>query len=93
LLKDDELLAAIALDYRSAGLPPRRQAMLAYVEKLTRTPAAVTRQDVDALRAVGFNDTDVLHIVEVASYYAYANRIADGLGVVLEGGDRDEQQP
>lgn len=93
MLKDDELLTAIALDYRSAGLGPRRLAMLGYVEKLTRTPTAVTRQDVDALRGVGFNDTDVLHIVEVASYYAYANRIADGLGVVLEGGDRDEQQP
>jgi len=58
--------------------------MLAYVDKLTRTPSEVEQADVDALRAVGFSDRNVLDIVEVAAYYAYANRIADGLGVDLE---------
>ena len=59
--------------------------MLAYVDKLTRSPGAVERADADALRAAGFSDRDILHIVEVAAYYAYVNRIADGLGVELEG--------
>jgi uncharacterized protein YciW len=36
------------------------------------------------LRAVGFSDTDILHIAEVVAYFAYANRIADGLGIPLE---------
>jgi uncharacterized protein YciW len=58
--------------------------MLAYVETLTLAPAAVRRQDVDGLRAAGFSDADVLAIAEVAAYYAYVNRIADGLGVQLE---------
>lgn len=58
--------------------------MLDYVEKLTRTPAAVRREDVEALRQVGFSDADVLHIAEVTAYYAFVNRIADGLGVELE---------
>ncbi len=39
---------------------------------------------VEGLRSVGFADADVLAIVEVAAYYAYANRIADGLGIQLE---------
>lgn len=30
------------------------------------------------------DDRDVLDIVEVAAYYAYVNRIADGLGVGIE---------
>ena len=38
-----------------------------------------------ALRAVGYTDLDVLHAAELVAYYAYANRIADGLGVELEG--------
>ena len=59
--------------------------MLTYVEKLTRTPSAIERADIEALRAVGFVDADILAIVEVAGYYAYANRIVDGLGVQLEG--------
>lgn len=71
-------------DYSTADLDDRRQAMLRYAEKLTMTPAAMRRQDVDALRAVGFGDADVLAIAEVTSYYAYVNRIADGLGVELE---------
>jgi len=58
--------------------------MLAYAEKLTLRPASVTREDVDALREAGFSDEDVLHVCEVTAYYAYANRIADGLGVELE---------
>jgi uncharacterized peroxidase-related enzyme len=58
--------------------------MLDYAEKLTRTPAAVRREDVEALRQVGFSDADVLHIAEVTAYYAFVNRIADGLGVELE---------
>jgi len=60
--------------------------MLRYVEKLTRTPGAVREEDVEALRTAGFSDEDILAIAEVASYYAYVNRIADGLGVSLEAG-------
>jgi alkylhydroperoxidase family enzyme len=40
--------------------------------------------DVAKLRDEGFTDTDILHIAEVTAYYAYANRIADGLGIPLE---------
>jgi uncharacterized protein YciW len=39
---------------------------------------------VAALRSAGFGDADVLAIAEVVGYYAYVNRIADGLGVELE---------
>tara|TARA_B100000678_G_C17914229_1_gene384610 strand:+ start:180 stop:371 length:192 start_codon:yes stop_codon:yes gene_type:complete len=59
--------------------------MLLYAVKLTRAPADMTMNDVDALRQAGFTDRDVLDIVEVTAYYAYANRIADGLGVPDEG--------
>lgn len=58
--------------------------MLAFVEKLTLEPATMTRDDTDDLRRVGFSDRDILDICEVASYYAYVNRMADGLGVALE---------
>ena len=59
--------------------------MLAYAVKLTRTPGEMTASDVEDLRAAGFSDRDVLDIAEVTAYYAYANRIADGLGVEPEG--------
>ena len=84
LLRNDELLRAIETDWRSAGLDPRTEAMLDYAERLTLDPAAVTRDAVQALRNVGFADADILAVAEVTGYYAYANRIADGLGVELE---------
>jgi uncharacterized peroxidase-related enzyme len=58
--------------------------MLRYAEKLTRSPSEMNRQDVGALKALGFSDADILAIAEVTAYYAYANRIADGLGVGVE---------
>ena len=44
----------------------------------------MTADDVAALRSAGFGDRDVLDIVQVTAYYAYANRIADGLGITIE---------
>lgn len=58
--------------------------MLRFAVKLTATPSAVNDADVEALRAAGYSDRDILDIVEVVGYYAYANRIADGLGLELE---------
>ena len=58
--------------------------MLDYATKLTIDPGSVTEQDVVGLRDMEFTDTDILHIAEVVGYYAYANRLADGLGIPLE---------
>ncbi len=58
--------------------------MLNFAVKLTRTPSAMNNSDVEDLRNVGFSDRDILDIVEVVAYYAYANRIADGLGIETE---------
>ncbi|CAN5754600.1 hypothetical protein BH23ACT4_BH23ACT4_15770 [soil metagenome] len=60
-------------------------AMLDYVDKLTRHPASVGEGDIERLREAGFSDRDVLDICQVTAYYAYVNRIADGLGVEVEG--------
>jgi alkylhydroperoxidase family enzyme len=55
--------------------------MLAYVEKLTLRPVTVGREDIEALRRVGFDDTAILQINLIASWFNYINRVADGLGV------------
>lgn len=79
------MLAAVeAQGPHAQGLDSRRRAMLTYAVKLTLAPQNMQKQDVQSLRNEGFSDIDILHIVEVVSYYAYVNRIADGLGVSLE---------
>jgi alkylhydroperoxidase family enzyme len=58
-----------------------------YVLKLTLTPWEMTEQDVGLLRDAGLDDSEILDVCQVASYYAFVNRIAQGLGVELEDGD------
>ncbi len=83
-MKDDVLFAEIESDWRTASVSPARRAMLDYSIKLTHTPGDMVQADVQALRDAGFSDRDILDITEVIGYYAYVNRIADGLGVPTE---------
>lgn len=71
-------------DWRQADLSQADRAMLGYVEKLTLRPWDMVEADVIALRKAGFSDVAILDINQVTAYYAYVNRLADGLGVELE---------
>ena len=81
---DDGLVELLKSDWRQAELEEGDRAMLEYVEKLTVRPWDMVEEDVKALRQVGFSDTAILDINQVSGYYAYVNRLADGLGVKLE---------
>lgn len=71
----------IAIDWKTAGLDKPTLALVRFAEKLTRTPAAVTEDDVRALRDNGFDDAGISSCVQVVSYFNYINRIAEGLGI------------
>jgi uncharacterized peroxidase-related enzyme len=71
-------------DWRQAELSLADRAMLIYAEKLTLQPWEMMVADVTALRDAGFSDAAILDINQVTSYYAFVNRLADGLGVELE---------
>tara|TARA_Y100001970_G_scaffold79073_1_gene100768 strand:+ start:1707 stop:1889 length:183 start_codon:yes stop_codon:yes gene_type:complete len=58
--------------------------MLDYSYKLTLYPWKMDKTDVQKLKETGFTDREILDINIVVSYYAYVNRLADGLGVELE---------
>jgi len=63
---------------------PRERALLAYADILTLKPAAVTNADVTALRDAGFDDRGIHDACAIIAYFAFVNRIADGLGVEIE---------
>ena len=75
-------------DWRSVlpRLDPADRALLEYVEKLTLAPATVEQADIDTLRQVGFEDRMIHDAAAVTGYFAFVNRLANGLGVELEGG-------
>jgi len=81
----DALLEGLARDPVSAGATGADRAMLAYAIKLNDAPQSITAGDVDALRAAGYDDRGIHDIAAITAYFAFVNRIADGLGVELEG--------
>jgi len=84
LTRDNALVEQLKADYRQANLTPAQHAMLDYAVKLTLTPWDMTAADVLALREAGFSDRAILDINQITGYFAYVNRLADGLGVELE---------
>jgi uncharacterized peroxidase-related enzyme len=68
-------------DYTTADLSGPDRAMLDFAVRLTRAAYQTTPADLDRLRAVGFDDTGILQITLIASWFNYINRVADALGV------------
>ncbi|MGH2598859.1 MAG: carboxymuconolactone decarboxylase family protein [Dehalococcoidia bacterium] len=68
------------------ALSPQERAMVAYARKLTREPASMAAADLDALRATGLSDEQVLSVVLIACNFNFMTRLADGLGVEVEPG-------
>jgi uncharacterized peroxidase-related enzyme len=80
----------VRADYRqappAAGLTEADRVMLDFAVKLAREPRAMSRGDIEILRAAGFSDTAIHDIVQITGFFAYYNRLADGLGIDPEPG-------
>ncbi len=78
------MVEELTTDWRNAELSDADRRMLEYTEKLTLEPWEMNGSDVVALRDQGFSDSAILDINQVTGYYAFANRLAEGLGIELE---------
>jgi uncharacterized peroxidase-related enzyme len=81
---DDGLVEAIVKDYTTAPISAAHHALLDFAVKLTREPWACREADIARLREAGWSDSAILDLTLVVGYFAFVNRIADGLGVTLE---------
>ena len=75
---------SLTSDYRTAELSAADRTMMDYAVKLTHTPSEIDSADAEALRGAGFDDRAIHDICAITAYFAFVNRIADGLGVELE---------
>jgi alkylhydroperoxidase family enzyme len=55
--------------------------MLAYAEKISRQPSAITDADIEALRTVGFDDAQLWEATFTASIFNLFTRMADAFGI------------
>ena len=78
---DQDLVAALEENYRTAPITEQEKVMLDYVVQVTRDATRISPADHERLRSVGFDDKGILQITLIASWFNYINRVADALGV------------
>lgn len=78
---DPEVFGDMSVETGHHSLRPGMIVVLAFVARLTRTPAAVTQQDYDALAAKGWDEDAVHDIITVTALYAFMNRLLEGSGM------------
>ena len=81
---DDALIEALRSDHRTAPITDAEKVMVEYVIQLTKDAVKITPAFHDRLRRVGFDDTAILQITLIASWFNYINRVADSLGIGRE---------
>jgi len=73
-------LRAILTDFRNAGLEHLEVAMMEFAQKIARSANEMTQADVDVLRALGFEDVEILDIALTATMRSFASKTFDALG-------------
>jgi uncharacterized peroxidase-related enzyme len=73
-------LAAIARDFRSAGLPAEEVALMEFAQKVTLEPNQITHKDFDLLREKGLSDEEILDVVLAVTARNFMSKTLDALG-------------
>ncbi|QSP93329.1 peroxidase-related enzyme [Marinobacter salinisoli] len=73
---DPALGEHLVMNYRSAKLNDRQRAMLDFASELTRAPAGVSEEHVQALRDAGLSDRAIWDLSNLIGFYNMSNRVA-----------------
>ena len=86
--EDDEAADAfvnqVARDWRGAELSAAERALCDFAERLSRDSDAMEKDDIQELRAHGWDDRAIHDATQIIAYFNYINRVADALGVEPE---------
>ena len=83
---DSELASQILNDYTKADFSAKNRIMLDFAVRITLKPAELTENEIDRLRAAGFEDKDIVSVVLLACLVNFMNRVASSLGVEVPNG-------
>jgi uncharacterized peroxidase-related enzyme len=79
--RDESTMLAIAADPEGASLAATDRAVVAFARKVAVDAAAVSEEDVGALRAVGLSDNDIADVVFAVAARCFFATVLDGVGV------------
>jgi len=78
---DEDVLRRLLDDFDHAPVDDRLKPLLAYVRKLTQSPARIVQSDADAVYAAGWTEEALTHAINVCALFNYFNRVVDGHGL------------
>ena len=81
LTGDEHLSSEFATTWRTYDLDDKTTALLAYAEKLTKTPGQIEDADVDALRDAGWNERAIYEATALISFFNFSGRLEAASGL------------
>lgn len=67
----------VAVNYRKADISDRQKAMIEFGIKVSTEAHKVGEDDIETLKAHGFNEEDVWDIAAIAAFFGLSNRLAN----------------
>lgn len=81
LTGDEHLSSEFAVSWRSYDLDEATRALLAYAEKLTKTPSQIDDADVAALREAGWTESGIYEATALVSFFNFSGRLEAASGL------------
>lgn len=78
---DEALFETLLTDLENSGIEEKMKPLLAYVGKLTRTPAMMVEADADRVYAAGWDERALFDAVSICGLFNLMNRIVEGSGI------------
>ena len=80
MAKRQDVIAQVFADPVGAGTTARERAIVDFSIALTAQPDQISADSVEALRAVGLDDLEILDLIHSVAIFAWANRLMLNLG-------------
>lgn len=81
---DEALLQSLADDPQAAPVDEKLKPVLAYVRKLTLSPARMVPADAEAVFDAGWDEAALHDAIMVCALFNFMNRVVEGHGLALE---------
>ncbi|MDY4575473.1 MAG: peroxidase-related enzyme [Intestinibacter sp.] len=92
LTKDPEWVDELTYNYRIAKLTDKQRALCDFAYFLTTKPREIDKTQIEKLRAVGFNDHEILEASYVVGFFNYTNRWTAAIGAKPNAGHFDHNR-
>ena len=84
LTGDEQITPDFATTWPTYDLDPKTRALLGYTKKLTEMPSLIDDSDIEALRAVGWDEAGIYHATALISFFNMSGRMEAASGLPLD---------